>query len=186
MFFALAAGGCALDLWTKRVIFQWRGLPRFDNVWWIWKDYLGIETALNTGALFGMGKDMVWLFAALSVAATIGILYWLFVAGSARDLLLTITLSLITGGILGNLYDRLGLWGGKTPDGETIYAVRDWILISYGGHNLPLLGQTWPNFNIADSLLVCGAALLIWHAFRHPNGPAEEDRKGAADNASSR
>jgi lipoprotein signal peptidase len=24
---------------------------------------------------------------------------------------------------------------------------------------------TWPNFNIADSLLVCGACLLMWHAF---------------------
>ena len=23
----------------------------------------------------------------------------------------------------------------------------------------------WPNFNVADSLLVCGAAALVWHAF---------------------
>ena len=30
----------------------------------------------------------------------------------------------------------------------------------------------WPNFNVADSMLVCGAALLLWHAFMvKPKGP---------------
>jgi signal peptidase II len=84
---------------------------------------------------------------------------------AARDWLLTVALGMITGGILGNLYDRLGLWGGQNASGETIHAVRDWILIAYGGFNVPLLGEKWPNFNIADTLLVCGAGLLIWHAF---------------------
>jgi signal peptidase II len=31
----------------------------------------------------------------------------------------------------------------------------------------------WPNFNIADSLLVVGAAILIWHAARNPDGARE-------------
>jgi signal peptidase II len=163
--FLLIAGiGCAIDLWTKEAVFAWRGMPQPGNEWWIWKNVFGIETALNHGALFGIGQGRSGLFAVLSVIATVGILYWLFVAKAARDWLLTISLSMITGGILGNLYDRLGLWGGVTDDGATIYAVRDWILIAYGGANLPMLGERWPNFNIADSLLVCGAGVLIWHA----------------------
>ena len=70
---------------------------------------------------------------------------------------------MVTGGILGNLYDRLGLW---STAADRVHAVRDWILISYGGYDLPVLGHSWPNFNIADSLLVCGAGMLFWHAFR--------------------
>jgi signal peptidase II len=111
-----------------------------------------------------MGQGKSWLFATLSVLAIAGILYWLFVAKAARDLLLTLTLAGISAGILGNLYDRLGLWGGETPDGQTIYAVRDWILFRYGKH-------TWPNFNIADSLLVCGACVLILHAWKSGGDP---------------
>jgi len=46
---------------------------------------------------------------------------------------------------------------------RAVHAVRDWILVMIG--NWP-----WPNFNIADSLLVCGAGLLLWHAFRGRKG----------------
>ncbi len=72
------------------------------------------------------------------------IVYWLFVVGAARDRLLLISLSGITGGILGNLYDRLGLW--CTPEWEAIgypkHAVRDWILFASAvGHGRT---STWP------------------------------------------
>jgi len=164
-FLSIAGVGLGIDLWTKYAVFAWRGMPRAGNEWWIWENVLGIETALNHGALFGMGQGRSGLFSALSVIALIGIVYWLFLGKAARDWLLTIALSMISGGILGNLYDRLGLWGGEYPTGGTIHAVRDWILIAYGGYELPMLGHRWPNFNIADSLLVCGAGVLIWHAF---------------------
>ena len=62
------------------------------------------------------------------------------------------------GGIFGNLYDRLGLWWSPGMRLEWKTGVRDWILFRYGTF-------TWPNFNIADSLLVCGAAMLMLHAF---------------------
>jgi signal peptidase II len=162
---ALAITGCAIDLWSKSAVFAWRGMPGESGEWWIWEGLFGIETALNHGALFGIGQGRSGLFSVLSVIALVGIVYWLFVAKAAHDWLLTIALGLITGGILGNLYDRLGLWGGQDASGATIHAVRDWILIAYGGAELPILGTKWPNFNIADSLLVCGAGLLIWHAF---------------------
>ena len=164
LFFSLAAGGCAVDLLTKHWIFQWRGMPRQNNVWWLWPNYVGIETALNQGALFGLGQGLVTLFATLSIAAACGIIIWLFVGGAARDGVLTFALGCVTGGIFGNLYDRLGLWGGRNQDGELIRAVRDWILLRYGDF-------TWPNFNVADSLLVCGAALLAWHAWHQEEPP---------------
>jgi len=178
IFFSLAIVGCALDLLTKHWIFQWLGQPQPgqpSNVWWIWEGYIGIETVLNRGALFGMGEGLGFFFAAVSILAAVGILIWLFWFRAAHDLLLTIALGCVTGGICGNLYDRLGLWhDGNVPEGYE-RAVRDWILFRYEGY-------TWPNFNIADSLLVCGAAMLAWHGFfqKDPIDRPESVKDGAA------
>jgi signal peptidase II len=68
----------------------------------------------------------------------------------------------VAGGVLGNLYDRLGLpgldWGILRADrkGEPVYAVRDFVLVA---RHWPPRNRwdVWPNFNVADSLLVCGA-----------------------------
>jgi signal peptidase II len=218
LFFAIALGGCALDLVSKSSVHTWltakgdrtkqaitragaepdrcpnaflstlmgakddaavealiqergntipqdyvRGDPK--EFWrthghfilWLWPDVFGFEFSLNQGALFGIGQGMTPVFAGLSIAAAAAILWWLFRVGAARDLLLTTALGCVMAGILGNLYDRLGL-PGLAYNGRPVYAVRDWILVMIG--NWP-----WPTFNIADSLLVCGAGLLIWHAF---------------------
>lgn len=157
VFFSIAIAGCAVDLVTKSWIFGRLGVAG-GRTWWLWKDVFGFQTNLNTGALFGMGEGMVVVFAALSVAAAVGILLWLFYAGAARDWLLTVALGCVMAGVLGNLYDRLGMHGLKDPQGQPVHAVRDWILVMIGR-------WPWPTFNIADSLLVCGAALLVWHAF---------------------
>ena len=58
-----------------------------------------------------MGQGFSPLFAALSLGAAVGILVWLFPAGAAHDWLLDHRPGLVTVGILGNLYDRLGLPG---------------------------------------------------------------------------
>ncbi len=175
VFLLLASAGCAADLVTKRCVFAWLGMPDPRTPpYWVWPGVFGFQTSLNEGALFGMGQGMVSLFSALSIAAVVGILYWLFVAGAARDWLLTVALACVTAGILGNLYDRLGMpgltWNAASPRhevGEPVFAVRDWILVMIGRFH-------WPNFNIADSLLVCGAALLVFHAYRHGR-EAEKD-----------
>lgn len=155
VFCSLAGIGCALDLATKHWAFASLGRPG-GATHWVCKGLCGFQTSLNHGALFGMGQGMVWLFAALSVCAALGIIYWLFVTGAARDRLLTAAMGSVMAGILGNLYDRLGLWS-SAQDPE--YAVRDWILFQYHA-------WTWPNFNLADSFLVCGVGLLVWQAFR--------------------
>jgi signal peptidase II len=73
-------------------------------------------------------------------------------------------MGLISAGIIGNLYDRLAFhqlrWlddGFHQPE-TPIYAVRDWILVMIGTYH-------WPNFNLADSYLVCGVILLAIYAF---------------------
>lgn len=162
LYFGLAAVGAAADLLSKHFIFQWRGMPQKDHIWWLIDSFCGIETATNSGALFGMGPGKSWLFATLSIIAAISIPVWLFVFKAGRDNWLTVALGLVTGGIFGNLYDRLGLWSPPGHPEMSIPEVRDWILFQFAGWN-------WPNFNIADCLLVCGAILLVLHAlFQKP------------------
>jgi len=170
LFAFIALGGAALDLITKEAVFRWRGLPRPDHVWWLVEGRLGIETSVNPGALFGMGAGLWWLFALLSVVALIGILYWLVVAGAARDRWLTVTSGLIAAGILGNLYDRLGLWDSRGLPPELQHGVRDWILFVWPEVGLRIFNP-WPNFNLADSMLVCGSILLVLHALMHREEP---------------
>ena len=116
VFFAIVLAGSSLDLATKHWIFAWLGSPPAPR-WQLWKN-IYFETSLNEGALFGFGQGFWIVFSILSALAIEAILYWLFYAGFARDLLLTVALGLITAGILGNLYDRLGLPGLKWGPGS--------------------------------------------------------------------
>jgi signal peptidase II len=173
LFSAFAVAGCAVDLLTKHYVFAWRGMPGERPIWWLWEGILGIETSLNTGALFGMGTDKVLWFAALSSIALLGVLGWFVFGGIGRSRSLTIVLGCITAGILGNLYDRLGLWSLGATGRPEIHAVRDWIRISYGAF-------VWPNFNIADSLLVCSAFWLAWNSFQVADSPVGAAAQGSA------
>ncbi len=161
-FLAVAAGGCALDLTTKSWIFEKLGMPgaKADQVLWLWPGVFSLTTSLNQGALFGFGQGFVAVFAAASIIAALFIIYWLFVQGAAKDWALTLTLALISAGIAGNLYDRLGLpdlsWPGQS---QRVYAVRDWLHFKID-HVID-----WPVFNLADSYLVCGAVLLFWYVW---------------------
>lgn len=170
LFLAIAAGGCGLDLASKSWIFARLGMPLEQPTEWLWEGVFGLTTSVNEGALFGIGQGWTVFYAVLSIVAALGIMYWAFVAGAAADQLLNISLALVTAGIFGNLYDRLGLPGLEWnrmqhlhPPGTPVYAVRDWL-------DFHLI--RWPIFNLADSFLVCGAALLIWHAFRSEQRPA--------------
>jgi signal peptidase II len=82
---------------------------------------------------------------------------------------------MITGGILGNLYDRLGLWWEPHLPIQWKSGVRDWVLFRIEG--VPLL-DPWPNFNIADSLLVVGACMLLYQSLLMDDNLA--DRSSAA------
>jgi signal peptidase II len=180
VFSGIAVTGCAVDLLSKWWAFDRLGMPNQGPSQWLVDEIFGFTTSLNEGALFGFGQGHVVVFSALSLVAAVGIAYWLFVVGAASDWLLTVALGCVTGGIFGNLYDRLGLpgltWGAVTghEPGDRVYAVRDWLHFKVE----PMID--WPLFNIADSLLVCGAAVLIFHAIRGENIPAVADGNDAA------
>src|SRR5437868_6933152 len=86
LFGLLVLGGCAVDLASKSWVFAKLGMPFESPPIVLAPGVFSITTSLNEGALFGMGQGMALLFAALSVLAAAGIIYWLFFAGAAHDL----------------------------------------------------------------------------------------------------
>jgi signal peptidase II len=113
----------------------------------------GLVPHVNRGAVngwlngWGYGNEF---FAAVSFLAAVAIVYWVFRPPVSGDWALCIALGLILGGTLGNLYDRI-----------VFHGVRDFL----HWH----LWFNWPDFNIADSCLVCGAGLLLLHALLVPD-----------------
>lgn len=107
----------------------------------------------NDGAAFsflqGAGGWQRWLLSGLSLVISIVIVAML-VRGAERARLELGALSLILGGALGNLVDRLRF--GYVVDFIDLYA---------GEHH-------WPAFNIADAGITVGAALLVLHILRTP------------------
>ncbi|MBX3424411.1 MAG: signal peptidase II [Pirellulales bacterium] len=178
LFAVIAVAGCAVDLLTKQWAFAQPDLLAHE-VRWAWTGYAGIQLSLNEGALFGMGQGKVALFAAFGLAACVAIPWWLLRGGAEGDWRIAAILGLVLGGVLGNLYDRLGLpgleWGGFDPSraGERVYAVRDFFLLAGRWSDDPAERLVWPNFNVADALLVCGAGALLLASFR-PQRPAVE------------
>ncbi|MDS4040439.1 MAG: signal peptidase II [Candidatus Competibacter sp.] len=100
----------------------------------------------NTGAAFsflaGAGGWQRWFFLGLGSLVSIGLIVWLRRL-KPGDKWLAAALALILGGAVGNLIDRA--WLGQVIDFIQLYYDR-WY---------------WPAFNIADSAITVGAALLI-------------------------
>jgi len=162
VFVGIAIVGCTTDLLTKAWCFSSPTL-RAGEIIWQWPGHAGIQLSRNPGALFGIGQGMVGLFAGLSIIAAIAIPVWLFWFRAARDAWLTTALGCVMAGVLGNLYDRLGLSGETWLEPnlltrDAVHYRRDWILWQVNDR------WRWPNFNIADSLLVIGVGLLVVHA----------------------
>ena len=113
--------------------------------------------AHNTGAAFSFLHDaggmQRWLFSIIAVIASVWIV-WLLRRHSTQALF-ALALSLILGGALGNLIDRIA-YG---------YVV-DFLHFHWNEYYFPA-------FNLADSAITCGASLLILGSFRgHKHGPA--------------
>ncbi len=153
------------DLATKESAFRQLGMPGMGNRYVLIPGIFVFETNLNEGALFGMGQGMGMVFATVATGALVGILWMVSSSATRASTWLLSALALISGGILGNLYDRLGLHGldwhaPLARVGQPVYAVRDWIHVTVPGV------IDWPIFNIADSWLFIGACMLLVTAMR--------------------
>jgi signal peptidase II len=152
LFWSIAVGGAAFDLGTKSWIFARVGPPHSPPLKLI-SNILELRTSHNKGALWGLGSGFAYsseVFAALSIAATIAIVWFLFVRGGAKDRVLTAALGLITAGALGNCHDRLRFG-----------YVRDFVYFHVDSINF-----SFAIFNFADNMLVLGAIILMLLALR--------------------
>ena len=142
-FWPLIAVGLALDLWTKRAVFDWLQQEQSNGISII-DGFLQFVRAKNAGAAFGIATGQTQLLTAVSVIALV-VIFVVFLLSGTEKKLVHIALGLFAAGVCGNLHDRIFCDG----------FVRDFIDIVYWP------GKHWPAFNIADSMLCIAVGLLI-------------------------
>ncbi len=108
--------------------------------------FLNLTLVHNPGAAFSFLSDaggwQRWLFGIIGIAVSVVVVIWIARLSTSQRLL-SLSLALVLGGALGNLWDRALL-------GHVI----DFIDLHYAN-------QHWPAFNLADSAITLGALLLI-------------------------
>jgi signal peptidase II len=116
---------------------------------------LDIILTYNTGAAFSFLAEASgwqrWLFVLLALGVSAALIVWMRRLDARVHGLLACGLALIVGGALGNMIDRIAT-------GRVV----DFIHVHWGAHYFPA-------FNIADSAITIGAALLLldaWHESR--------------------
>ena len=149
--FSISAFIVALDLCTKHLVQQ-----AFD-----YGDRLTVTSFFelvrfhNEGAAFSFLADaggwQKWFFTAVSVVAVVVITYLIIKHSKIKhpsQKLFCWGLALVLGGAIGNLYDRV-----------TLGYVVDFLYFHIDD-------LYWPAFNVADSAICVGVALLLWDSFR--------------------
>ena len=153
--FSVAGVVIVLDQWTKTLAqahLAERGVVEVTP-------FFNLILAFNPGAAFSFlgtaGGWQRWFFVAVAVIVSIVLAVWLIRLDERESNWMRLGLSLILGGAIGNLWDRLVLG-----------VVVDFIDLHWANH-------PWPAFNIADSAIVVGAVLLVWLAFRTSDAPSD-------------
>ena len=131
------------DQATKWAIVEWLDLYGRVPI----NSFINITHQQNTGAAFsflaGAGGWQRWFFVVLASVVSIVIAVWLWRLRTEGPLVLMAGLALVLGGAVGNLIDRARLG-----------YVTDFIQVWFGN-------WAFPSFNVADSAISVGAALLI-------------------------
>jgi signal peptidase II len=112
--------------------------------------YLNLALAFNTGAAFSFLADAGgWqnlFFVGVAIVVTV-VIFMMMRRLGASDTQVAVALTLVLGGAIGNVIDRVRL--GYVVDFIDVY-YRHWH---------------WPTFNVADSAITVGAILLVLDAF---------------------
>ena len=165
------------DIWTKVAVFQFlkveiftapSGFPAVTRspIYEIFPGF-ALEAALNLGAFNGWFSWAPWLLIGVSFLA-LPVCFFIATFRSSGPLTVT-ALGMIASGAAGNLYDRI-----------TIGGVRDFIRwsVQWGDQE-----YVWPNFNIADSAIVCGVGLILWTEWRRGGEELEQPPQSAKESA---
>ena len=144
----LSAVVVAIDIYTKHLIqqaFQYGDRLPITS-------FFDLVRFHNAGAAFSFlanqGGWQHFFFTGIAIAASAVIVYLL--RKNAEQKLFCLALALVLGGALGNLYDRL-----------TLGYVLDFLFFHYQAYY-------WPAFNVADSAITGGVALLLLDSFKKP------------------
>jgi len=116
--------------------------------------FFDLVLVLNRGAAFSFLSDaggwQRWFFIALALIISIWIVFLLKI--HAAEKLFPLALSLVLGGALGNVIDRVNHG-----------AVVDFL-------SFHLAGYYWPAFNVADSAISAGVVLILWQQLTQGKG----------------
>ncbi len=139
VFLCIATAVVFLDQVTKwlAVVFL-EGGPSVPFISWL----LRFSYVENTGAAWGMfgEPDQRWIFMTLSSVAIAAVVLYMFI-GKPKSRWLTVALSFVVGGGIGNMIDR--------------------VLYGYVVDFLEFTFMKFPVFNVADSFVCVGAAMLL-------------------------
>ncbi|MFZ6765268.1 signal peptidase II [Pseudoroseomonas sp. WGS1072] len=117
--------------------------------------FFNLRLGFNTGVSFGMfaggSAASAWVLSAVCTAVAAGLLVWMWRSRSRRE---AAGLGLVTGGALGNIVDRIRQG-----------AVTDFLDFHVAGYH-------WPTFNIADTAIFVGVALVLLVGRRGARAPA--------------
>ncbi len=146
--YGLAVVVILLDQYTKGLASSALDYGRPHEVFF----WFNLTLAHNPGAAFSFLADASgwqrYFFTVVASIISAGLVIWLYLMPRGQRLL-ALSLGLILGGALGNLWDRVQLG----------YVV-DFISVHYGGYY-------FPSFNIADSAISIGAVLMLLDSFIH-------------------
>jgi len=154
----LSAVVVALDLATKAMV---SGAFQYGEVRPV-LPFFNLVLVHNTGAAFsflaGASGWQRWFFTVVTIVISVFIVAML--RKHHTDRMMSVALALVLGGALGNLYDRL-----------TLGHVVDFVQLHAGG-------WYFPAFNVADSAITVGVALLIWDSLvsGSPPAPARQEK----------
>ncbi len=144
-YFLIALGVLLLDRFSKRLVAK--EISLHDNIPVI-KRVFYITHVENRGAAFGLFNDSPseWKIALLVLFSVVALVIVSVLLWRSRHAMTAtaVGLSLILGGALGNLWDRV-------LNGRVV----DFLLVYIGSYQ-------WPAFNVADSAIVVGAGLLVF------------------------
>jgi signal peptidase II len=147
----VAAAVVALDLATKAWV---TSAFRYGEVREV-TPFFNLVLVHNTGAAFSFLADaggwQRWFFTVVAVAISLALLVLL---PRQRQAWSAVSMALVLGGALGNLWDRATL--GHVVDFVQLHAA----------------GYYWPAFNVADSAITVGVAMLLLESLRPRAGAA--------------
>ena len=152
-----------LSIVADQITKYWARSALADGPQVIIEGYWDHVLAYNTGSAFSMFESIPYGRVLLSAVAAIAIVGVIFMVHKAEDKQtgFVVALSLMAGGAIGNLYDRIAF--GK---------VTDFVLWKYNGHQ-------WPVFNIADIALSVAVGIFLIVTYKDAQEQKKKKKKKA-------